>query len=56
MSATTAKRPKEVMETPIKLFAARFEIEGTAVTPQGSYDIRNPDTSTYRRDTEDYDT
>jgi len=38
------------------LFATRFEVEGTPVTPSGTYDIRNDDTGTFIKDTEDNDT
>ncbi len=54
MSTATLDQASTVAK--IDLFATRFQVEGTPVTPSGSYDIRSDDTGTWVKDTEDNDT
>ncbi len=56
MSALLPEAEPESVKKDVEVFASRFAVDGTPVTPRGSYDIRNDDTGTYRRDTEDNDT
>jgi hypothetical protein len=56
MSALFHEAETEAVRQDIEVFASRFAVEGPSVTPRSSYDMRNDDTGTFRRDTEDYDT